>query len=88
MEAEILVKHEHGLHARPADLFVRTANRFQSSIQVVNMTTGSNLVNAKSIIRILGLGVCKDHKIRLIAEGTDEAEAITALTDLIANNFN
>jgi phosphocarrier protein len=88
MEREITVKHEHGLHARPADLFVRTANRFQSNIQVVNITTGSSLVNAKSIIRILGLGVCKDHTIRLIASGDDEAEALTALTDLIDNNFN
>jgi len=88
MEREITVKHEHGLHARPADLFVRTANRFQSNIQVVNMTTGSNQVNAKSIIRILGLGVCKDHTIRLIANGDDESEAIAALAELIDSNFN
>ena len=32
--ATLVVRHQHGLHARPADLFVRKANEFQAKIEV------------------------------------------------------
>jgi phosphotransferase system HPr (HPr) family protein len=81
------VQHEHGLHARPADLFVRTANRYSSDITVVNLTTNSKEVNAKSIIRILGLGINSQHTIKVTADGADELDAIEAIGKLIEKNF-
>jgi phosphotransferase system HPr (HPr) family protein len=56
--------------------FVRTANKFKSEIKVTNLSTGSDDVNAKSILRILGLGVHCGHIIRVSAEGEDEVQAI------------
>lgn len=84
---EFIVKSEHGLHARPADLFVRTANSFPCTIKVKNLTTNSSDVNAKSILRILTLGVNYDHKIKIQAEGDRELEAIEAFSKLIEANF-
>ena len=86
--AELLVVSEQGLHARPADLFVRMANKFSSVIQIKNRSTGSDLVNAKSILRLLSLGIYKNHIIEIQADGVDEMEAIVSLSDLINRNFS
>ena len=87
IQAELTVKSEQGLHARPADLFVRTANKFNCKISIRNLTTESDDVNAKSILRILTLGVNKDHVIKVVADGDDEAEALQAISNLIDSNF-
>ena len=86
IETELTLSNEQGLHARPADLFVRTANKFKSDIKVRNLSTDSDDVNAKSILRILSLGVYSGHKIRIIAEGDDENQAIKEISNLI-NSF-
>lgn len=88
VEAVLTVKSEQGLHARPADLFVRSANRFQSSIRVRNISSGSKYVNAKSLLKILALGVYNGHQIQVSAEGSDEEEAIENIAALVNGNFN
>jgi phosphotransferase system HPr (HPr) family protein len=87
IETKITVTHKVGLHARPAALFVQTANKFSSSIKVWNLTTNGNPVDAKSIIMVLTLGVMKDHEILIQAEGADEGSAIETLKSLVENNF-
>lgn len=82
-----MVKHATGLHARPAALFVRTASRFAAAIDVVNVTAQGRVVNAKSILMVLSLGVLQGHAIQVRADGADEAEAIAALTALVESNF-
>jgi len=79
--------NEVGLHARPAAVFVKSANSFTSAIQIRNVTTGSGWANAKSILSLLVLGVEQGHEVEISAEGVDEAEAITALGELIRSEF-
>lgn len=81
---EVTIHHEAGLHARPAALFVKAASRFKSTITV---QAGEKKVNAKSIIQVLGLGARQGTTISISAEGDDEAEAVAALTSLVARNF-
>ena len=80
---ELQVDNPSGLHARPAAAFVRAASTFQSDIRVANLTTGSEPVTAKSIIGVLGLGVQRGHRIRLLVEGADEGSAAEALRALV-----
>jgi len=87
VETTIQVKHKVGLHARPASLFVQTASKFSSQIKVCNVTSNGKLVDAKSIIMVLTLGVMKDHEIQIQAEGADEEAALSALSKLIEDNF-
>jgi phosphotransferase system HPr (HPr) family protein len=87
VESELTVRHKVGLHARPAAVFVQTANKFSSSIKIRNLTSDGSAVDAKSIIMVLTLGVMKDHEIQIRAEGADEVEALVALRSLIENNF-
>ncbi len=81
------VTHKVGLHARPASMFVKMANKFSSRITVRNATTGEAPVDAKSIISVLTLGVLQNHQIAIVADGPDEEAAIQSLSDLIVNNF-
>lgn len=84
---DIIVHHKVGLHARPAALFVKTANDYKSEITVENLTSKTSPANGKSILGILGSGVYKEHEIRITAMGDDENEAIAALRDLIESKF-
>lgn len=83
----ITVSHPSGLHARPASLFVQTASKFSSDVQVQNLTDQSDVVNAKSILSVLTLGVMQGHEIQITAEGDDAEEAICAFKDLVEDNF-
>lgn len=83
----LVVRNKVGLHARPAAVFVRTANTFKSVITVQNLTTGSKSVNAKSILMVLTLGVEKDHTILVTANGPDDADAVAALQELVDSRF-
>ena len=86
-EATIQVKHKVGLHARPASLFVQTANKFASKIRVKNLTAKGDFVDAKSIIMLLTLGVMNDHDVLIQTDGADADAALGALKSLIENNF-
>ncbi len=79
-ERKIEVKNKVGLHARPAALFVQTANKFNSSINVI-----CNEISAdgKSIIGILMLGANQGTTIIIKAEGEDAQLAIAELEKLL-----
>jgi phosphocarrier protein HPr len=83
-QATITVTADVGLHARPAALFVQTANRMKSDIQVRH---GEKKANAKSILHVLSLGVEQGAEIEITAEGVDENEAIQTLLELIKEDF-
>ncbi|HEY7418408.1 MAG TPA: HPr family phosphocarrier protein [Ktedonobacteraceae bacterium] len=85
---EVVMRHEVGLHARPAAMFVQMATRFSSVIQVENLTKGSEPVNAKSILRLLSARVQNGDRVRISAEGEDEKQAVAALSRLIETNFD
>ena len=79
---EITVKNEVGLHARPATYFIQKANEFKSGIWVEKE---ERRVNAKSLLGVLSLGIMKDTTVTLIADASDETEAVDALAELIEN---
>lgn len=82
---EVTVQNAVGLHARPATFFIQRANEFKSSIWVEK---DDRRVNAKSLLGVLSLGIVKGVTIKLIADGSDEEEAINALVSLIESNFS
>jgi phosphotransferase system HPr (HPr) family protein len=88
IEQRIIVTHKVGLHARPASLFVQTANKYSATINVQNLSTQSDIVDAKSIIMVLTLGVLQNHELLLKADGPDAEIAILSLCQLIKNNFD
>lgn len=84
-----IVKNRTGLHARPATQFIELAKRFQSRIQITNLSLEEedNIGNAKSIISILSLGMGQGSQIEIFAVGEDEQEAVDALIELVDSGF-
>lgn len=80
----VVVNNPQGLHARPADMFVKTALRFQSKIEVVK---DSERVDGKSILSMLTLAAMEGTKLSLEATGCDAKEALDALVELFDKNF-
>ncbi|MCR4406804.1 MAG: HPr family phosphocarrier protein [Anaerolineae bacterium] len=83
-EITLTVRHEVGLHARPAALFVQTAKQFNCDIKV---THGERQANAKSILGVLTLGANQGAVITIRAEGEDANQALAALEALVEDNF-
>ena len=81
---EVTINNQVGLHARPATFFIQKANEFKSSIWIEK---DDRRVNAKSLLGVLSLGIVKGTAVNLIADGSDEAEAIATLSELIASDF-
>ena len=81
---EVTVQNQVGLHARPATFFIQKANEFKSSIWVEKE---ERRVNANSLQGVLSLGIVGGTKIRIIADGTDEQEAVAGLVKLVESGF-
>ena len=84
---EIVMRNPSGLHARPATLFTDAAARFAAKVTVENLTRGKGPVDAKSMLMLLTAGVSKDHRIRLVADGSDEDAAIDSLLGLVESGL-
>lgn len=78
---EFHITAETGIHARPATLLVQAASKFGSDI---NLEYNGKSVNLKSIMGVMSLGVGQNADITISAEGSDEAEAIAAISDTMA----
>lgn len=81
---DVLVLNKLGLHARPAALFVKTANRFKSEVVVEK---DGETVNGKSIIGLMMLAAGPGSVLRIRASGVDAAEAVEALEALFNKKF-
>jgi phosphocarrier protein HPr len=81
----VVIPNEQGLHARPAEMFARTALKFQSRIEVIR---GDRRVDGKSIIDLLTMGATQGTELTVEAEGNDAAEAVEALANLVESGFH
>ena len=73
-----------GIHARPAAMFVKTANRFGSDVFVEK---DGETVNGKSIMGLMMLAAGPGCKIHVHAHGSDAAQAVTELEALVRQKF-
>ena len=84
VERIFVIGNKLGLHARPAAVFVQTANRFEASIEVQKEDLK---IDGKSIMGIMTLAAEKGSLITVRATGKDAAAALEALAKLIESNF-
>ena len=83
-EATMTIENKTGIHARPASIFVQTASKFKSKVQI---KAKGKTVDAKSILMIMSMGLVKGTEITVIADGPDEADAVSALKKLVDEKF-
>jgi phosphocarrier protein HPr len=84
-QAVLNICNQRGLHARASAKFVKLASEFQSEIAV---TRDGVTVDARSIMGLLMLGAGIGCGVEVRAEGSDAAEAVAALSDLVARRFD
>ena len=81
---DVTVQNKVGLHARPATFFIQKANEYKSSIWIEKE---ERRVNAKSLLGILSLGIIGGTTIGIVADGSDEQDAVEGLVDLVDSGF-
>ncbi len=82
----VTLANRHGLHARPAHLFVQTANAYASKL-LVGRTDNEERVDGKSIMGMMMLAAERGVELELVATGPDAASLLRALGELVAANF-
>jgi len=84
LEEHVEIINKLGMHARAATKFANTANQFSASVQIA---LEEKLIDGKSIMSLMLLAASQGSHLTLLTEGTDEQEAMQALTTLIADRF-
>ncbi len=82
----VTLGNRHGLHARPAHLFVQTANSFAAKLEV-RRADGEERVDGKSIMGMMMLAAERGTELELAAVGPDADALLRALAELVAANF-
>ena len=85
IEKTLVLKNRLGLHARAAAKLVHTAAHYSSRI---TLSKDGEDVDGKSILGLLLLAAGKGTPIVVRTEGDDEAEAMSALADLVDRRFD
>ena len=85
-KVEVTIKNKAGVHARPSSLFVQTASKYDSDINVI---FDDEIINGKSIMGLMLLAAEQGRVLTLECDGKDEDEMIADLVDLIeVKKFN
>ncbi len=85
IKKELVVINKLGIHARPAAMFVKTANQFDCEVFVEK---DGETVNGKSIMGLMMLAAGPGSKIRVQAEGSDAAKAVHEIEALLKRKFD
>lgn len=83
-ETNFTIINSLGIHARPAAEIAKLASQFESSITLFG---NGKKANAKSLLMIMSLGIQNGQELKVSTDGSDEDQAMEALSELISNNF-
>lgn len=84
VERKFTIRNKYGIHARPAALFVKTVNQFQSDVTV---TKDGDTVPGRSIMGLLTLEGYPGAVLTITATGPDADAAVAAVGKLIDSKF-
>ena len=84
-ERTVTIASAHGLHARPASLFVQAVN---ASGLPVQLTKGDKTLNAASILGVISLGINHGDQITLAADGDNADAVLDSLVELLTTDMD
>ncbi len=85
IKKELTVINKLGIHARPAAMFVKTANKFDCEVFVEK---DGELINGKSIMGLMMLAAGPGCKIIIHANGNDAQGVVAELDALLKRKFD
>ena len=83
-EIELTVSNKMGIHARPAAMIVRVANKYSAEILVEK---DDEQVNGKSIMGLMMLAAGNGSKLKFIASGSDADKMLADMIALFERKF-
>lgn len=79
----LTLTNPQGMHARPASLLTKLVKDFKSDIHFYKNDADNKKYQPKSILSVMSCGAMQGDKLTFVAEGSDEKEAIQAITNFI-----
>ena len=83
IKRRIKIKNPQGLHARPASVFVKIANKFEAEVTVKK---GGESVNGKSIMGLMTLAANQGSTLDIETSGPDADKAMEELERFLTND--
>jgi phosphocarrier protein HPr len=80
-----IIQNRLGMHARPASMFVRVANKYRADVWVQK---DGQRVNGKSILGLMTLAAGQGARIVISAQGADAGKAVQELERLVQGRFD
>ena len=83
LKRRVKIKNSQGLHARPASLFVKIANKYDAEVTVKK---GGESVNGKSIMGLMTLAANRGSTLEIHASGPDARLVMDELEQFLMND--
>ena len=84
VEREVIIPNKEGLHFRPIMQFVDLAQRFEAGVTV---HCAERAADGRSPMEMLMLVATQGAKVRVVADGPDAEQLVTALAGLVESGF-
>ncbi len=84
LQQTIVITNRDGLDAKSAAMLVQVACRYRSQILIEQ---GTKIINGKSMMGVLSLGVGANDQVTLMTNGADEKEAMKAVSAVLSSGF-
>ncbi len=84
VEREVIIPNKEGLHFRPIMQFVDLAQRFAAGVTV---HCAERAADGRSPMEMLMLVATQGAKVRVVADGPDAEQLVTALAGLVESGF-
>lgn len=81
LKKKVKIRNPQGLHARPASIFVKIANKYESEVAV---RKGKQSVNGKSIMGLMMLAANQGTTITIEVDGHDAKGAMDELEKFLS----
>jgi phosphocarrier protein len=82
-ERTVTIASAHGLHARPASLFVQAVASSGLSVELIK---GDKTLNAASILGVISLGIEHGDTVTLRTEGENAEQVLDTLTEILTTD--
>ena len=85
-EFKYVIKDAQGIHARPAGVLVKAIAKADAEIKL-KKDGDDRVVNAKSIMAVMSLGVKQGNEVTITAEGAQEDAVIAEIEKVFTENL-
>jgi phosphocarrier protein FPr len=80
---DVVFRDRYGLHPRAARRIQEALAGFVSTVTFESLEGGASAVDARGMLALISSGIRAGERVRITADGADEAEVLTSIGDLL-----